>query len=48
MDLDENKLPTGDTKEDKKERKKFIKEFYRNWRILNPTKQIFNKSLLER
>lgn len=34
-----------DTKEDKKQRKQFIKDFYQHWEIINPTKKVFNKSL---
>ncbi len=47
MELDENGIALGDTTEDKKARKKFIREFYKVWGTLNPTKQIFNKSLSE-
>ena len=47
MELDKNGIALGDTLEDKKARKKFIKEFYKVWGTLNPTKQIFNKSLNE-
>jgi hypothetical protein len=38
-------LPKDNTTEDKKERKKFIIDFYSQWIVANPTKQIFNKSL---
>jgi hypothetical protein len=38
-------LPKGDSTEAKKERKKFIVDFYSQWIAENPTKQIFNKSL---
>ncbi|MCL2682101.1 MAG: hypothetical protein FWE63_01280 [Bacteroidales bacterium] len=34
-----------DTKEAKKQRKQFIKDFYRLWEIINPSKKVFNKSL---
>jgi hypothetical protein len=47
MALDKNGIALGDALEDKKARKKFIKEFYKVWGTLNPTKQIFNKSLNE-
>jgi len=47
MEVDKNGIALGDTGEDKRARKKFIKEFYRIWGTLNPTKQIFNKSLNE-
>jgi hypothetical protein len=39
------KIPFGDTKEEKKERKQFIKDFYRTWETENPSKKIFNRSL---
>jgi len=38
-------LPKDDSTEAKKERKKFIIDFYSQWIAENPTKQIFNKSL---
>jgi len=38
-------LPKDNGIEAKKERKKFIVDFYSQWIALNPTKQIFNKSL---
>ncbi len=38
-------IPTGYTKEEKKQRKQFIKDFYRLWETINPAKKIFNKSL---
>ena len=47
MELDKNGIALGDTIEDKKARKTFIREFYKKWGALNPTKQIFNKSLNE-
>ncbi|GHT33767.1 hypothetical protein FACS189434_08730 [Bacteroidia bacterium] len=40
-------IPIGDTTEDKKQRKRFIMDFYKIWETLNPEKQIFNKSLKE-
>ena len=43
--LDQKKVVTDDSKEAKKQRKQFIKDFYRLWEIVNPTKKIFNKSL---
>jgi len=43
--LDAKKVATDDSKEAKKQRKQFIKDFYRLWEIVNPTKKIFNKSL---
>jgi hypothetical protein len=45
MQLDTNGIATGDTKEDKKQRKEYISAFYSQWIAVNPTKQIFNKSL---
>ena len=38
-------IPQGETKEDKKQRKRFIMDFYKSWEIENPQKQICNKSL---
>ncbi|MDR0798322.1 MAG: hypothetical protein LBN18_00970 [Dysgonamonadaceae bacterium] len=38
-------IPIGDSKEDKKQRKRFIMDFYKIWGKLNPEKQVFNKSL---
>ena len=40
-----NGIATGSTPEDLKNRKKFITDFYVKWVILNPTKQVYNKSL---
>ena len=45
MYLNTEGLPTGETKEDKKQRKRFIKDFYRLWESMNPEKKVFNKSL---
>ena len=45
MKLDENGIAVGDTKEDKKQRKQFIIDFYGKWIIANPTKRLYNKSL---
>ena len=45
MELDTNGIATGATKEDKKQRKRFIMDFYKMWETENPQKQIFNKSL---
>ena len=45
MDLNTNRIPTGDTIEEKKKRKEFIIAFYSQWIAVNTTKQIFNKSL---
>ena len=38
-------LPEDESVEAKKERKKFIIDFYSQWIVVNTTKQIFNKSL---
>jgi len=38
-------LPENDSVEAKKARKEFIIDFYSKWIVINPTKQIFNKSL---
>jgi hypothetical protein len=45
MELDPNGIATGDATEDKKQRKRFIMNFYKMWEIENPQKKIFNKSL---
>ena len=45
MELDKNDIATGNTKEDKKQRKQFIINFYGKWIIDNPTKRLYNKSL---
>ena len=45
MELDKSGIATGVTKEDKKQRKQFIVDFYGQWISVNTTKQIFNKSL---
>jgi len=45
MELDKNGIALGDTKEDKRQRKQFIKDFYQYWETINPTKKVFNKSL---
>jgi hypothetical protein len=45
MNLEEQGIPTSDTKEDKKKRKQFIIDFYGKWIAENPAKQIYNKSL---
>jgi hypothetical protein len=44
-DLNVEGIPIGETKEEKKQRKQFIKDFYRLWETLHPSKKIFNKSL---
>jgi hypothetical protein len=45
MELDSNGIATGGTKEDKKQRKQFIIDFYGKWIIANPKKRLYNKSL---
>jgi len=45
MDLEIEKIPTENSKEDKKQRKQFILDFYGKWIIANPEKRIYNKSL---
>ena len=45
LELDSNGIATGNTTEDKKQRKRFIMDFYKKWETANPQKQIFNKSL---
>ena len=45
MELDKNGIATGNTKEDKKQRKQFIIDFYGKWIVANPTKRLHNKSL---
>jgi len=45
MILDISEIAQGNTPEDLKSRKKFITDFYVKWIMLNPTKQVYNKSL---
>ena len=45
MELDKNEIATGDTIEDRKQRKRFIASIYKIWEIENPEKKIFNRSL---
>jgi hypothetical protein len=45
MDINQEGIPSGDTKDEKKQRKQFIKDFYRLWESINPSKKVFNKSL---
>jgi hypothetical protein len=45
MELDRNGIATGNTKEDKIQRKQFIVDFYGKWIIANPEKRLYNKSL---
>jgi len=45
MGLDINGIATGNNKEDKKQRKQFIVDFYGKWIVANPTKRLYNKSL---
>ena len=45
MKLDPNGIALGETKEDKKQRKDFIVDFYGKWIAKNPEKRLYNKSL---
>jgi len=45
MTINPLSLPKDDSTEAKKERKRFIIDFYSQWITVNTTKQIFNKSL---
>ena len=45
LELDTNGIATGNTKEDKKQRKQFIVDFYGKWIASNPEKRLYNKSL---
>ena len=45
MELDKNGIAVGNTKEDRKQRKQFIIDFYGEWIVANPTKRAYNKSL---
>ena len=45
IELDKNGIAIGDTKEDKKQRKQFIIDFYGKWIISNPIKRLYNNSL---
>jgi phenolic acid decarboxylase len=45
MEPDDKGIATGGTKDDKKQRKQFIIDFYGKWIAENPAKQIFNHSL---
>jgi len=45
MELNRKGIATSNTKEDKKQRKQFIIDFYGKWIIANPTKRLYNKSL---
>jgi hypothetical protein len=45
MELDDKGIATGDTKDDKKQRKQFIVDFYGKWIIENPEKHLYNNSL---
>jgi D-aminopeptidase len=47
MNLENQSIPTGDSKEDIQKRKQFIMDLYKNWIIANPDKKIYNKSLQE-
>ena len=45
MNIDKNGIAIDDTKEDKKQRKQFVIDFYGKWIIANPEKRLYNKSL---
>ncbi len=45
LELDFNGIAIGNTKEDKKQRKQFIVDFYGKWIAANPEKRLYNKSL---
>jgi len=45
MELDENGIASGNTKEAKKQRKQFIINFYGRWIVANPEKRLYNESL---
>lgn len=38
-------IPKGGTREEIRQREKFIKDFYANWIAVNPQKNIFNHAL---
>ena len=40
-----NTLPRGQTREEIRQRREFIKDFYANWNAINSTKHIFNVAL---
>jgi len=44
-DLNSYEIPKGETKEAKKQRKQFVKDYYRLWETIHPSKKVFNKSL---
>ncbi|MDR0547216.1 MAG: hypothetical protein LBG77_06510 [Dysgonamonadaceae bacterium] len=43
--MDNNGIAISDTKDDKKQRKQFIVDFYGKWITQNPEKHLYNKSL---
>ena len=45
MEIDINGIALGNTTDDKKQRKRFIIDFYKTWETENPHKQVYNKSL---
>ena len=45
VDINAEGIPSGDTKEDCKQRKRLIIDFYKKWETENPQKHVFNKSL---
>jgi len=47
MELDNNEIPQGRTREEIQQREKIIKNFYANWNAVNPEKRIYNANLQE-
>jgi hypothetical protein len=45
MDLNMERIPAGNTKEDRQQRKQFIIDFYGKWITSNPAKRLYSKSL---
>ena len=41
------KIPQGQTREEVKQRRKIIRDFYATWNAANPTKQVYNTNLKE-
>ena len=41
MDFSAEVIPLGETKEEKKQRKKFIKDFFRHWATVNQRIMVF-------
>ena len=47
MELEDNGIPKGRTREEIQQREKIIKDFYANWNAANPEKRIYNTNLQE-